>query len=157
MIQINKKEYYFLVLSLIICFFDQITKYYINLNIKSLLNKNFILFSLENVKNYGAAFNILSGNRLLLASISIIFSLALIYYISKKNNTRTIELYSYSFILGGTLGNGIDRIIKGYVTDFISLNFINFPVFNIADISINVGFLFFIYSLIKNKKDEEIL
>jgi signal peptidase II len=54
--------------------------------------------------------------------------------------------------LGGTIGNGIDRITKGYVIDFINLNFIDFPVFNIADISINIGFIFIIYGLIKNKR-----
>ena len=63
-----------------------------------------------------------------------------------------IDLLSFSFILGGTLGNGIDRITKGYVIDFINLNFIDFPIFNIADVSINIGLILAIYALIKNKK-----
>ena len=54
--------------------------------------------------------------------------------------------------MGGTLGNGIDRITKGYVIDFINLNFIDFPVFNIADISINIGLLLIIYGFIKYKR-----
>ena len=61
-------------------------------------------------------------------------------------------LLSYSFILGGTIGNGIDRIFKGYVIDFINLNFINFPVFNIADISINIGFIILLYNIFKNNR-----
>ena len=61
-------------------------------------------------------------------------------------------MISYSFILGGTIGNGIDRTFRGYVIDFINLNFINFPVFNIADISINIGFIFLFYTLFKNKQ-----
>ena len=62
------------------------------------------------------------------------------------------ELTSYSFILGGTIGNGLDRILKGFVIDFINLNIINFPVFNIADISINIGFFFLIYNIFKNNR-----
>ena len=56
---------------------------------------------------------------------------------------------SYSFILGGTLGNGIDRVTKGYVIDFININFVDFPVFNISDIAINIGLIFIIYGFIK--------
>ena len=84
--------------------------------------------------------------------ISIFFSILLIYLIFRKNTLNLFHLYSYSFILGGTIGNGIDRIYKGFVVDFINLNIINFPVFNIADISINIGFIFLIYSIFKNKR-----
>ena len=76
----------------------------------------------------------------------------MVYLIIKQNKYHNLDLYSYSFILGGTLGNGVDRIFKGYVIDFINLNFINFPVFNIADISINIGFFLLMYSFIRNKK-----
>jgi len=48
--------------------------------------------------------------------------------IFRKNTLNSFELYSYSFILGGTIGNGIDRILKGFVVDFINLNIIDFPV-----------------------------
>jgi len=118
-------------------------------NYKTFINKDFLLFRLDFVKNYGAAFNILSGSRIFLSLISIIFSILLIYLIVRKKNLKLIDLYSYSFILGGTIGNGIDRILKGFVIDFINLNIINFPVFNIADISINIGFIFLLYSILK--------
>ena len=151
MIFFIKKRSYFLLLSLIICFADQLTKYFILINNNDWINKNFILFSLDFVKNHGAAFNIFSGNRILLCSISIVFSIILLYLIFKKNFNNIFEELSYSFILGGTLGNGIDRILNGYVVDFINLNFINFPVFNIADISINIGFILILYSFFKTK------
>ena len=121
-------------------------------NYKKFLNKDFLLFRLDFVKNYGAAFNIFSGSRIFLALISIIFSIILIYLIFRKNNLNIIDLYSYSFILGGTIGNGIDRIYKGFVIDFINLNIVNFPVFNIADISINIGFIFLLYNIFKNNR-----
>ena len=116
------------------------------------MNKDFILFRLDLVKNYGAAFNIFSGNRIFLSSVSIIFSILLIYIILSKNTLKIFDLLSYCFILGGTIGNGLDRILKGFVIDFINLNYINFPVFNIADISINIGFIFLLYSIFKNKR-----
>ena len=151
---INKipTKIYFFSLSIFIILIDQFTKYLIFSNYKLFLNKDFLLFRLDFVKNYGAAFNIFSGNRIFLSCISIIFSILLIYIIFRKNSINTIDLYSYSFILGGTIGNGIDRILKGYVIDFINLNFISFPVFNIADISINIGFIFLFFRIIKYKE-----
>jgi len=121
-------------------------------NYKKFINKDFLLFRLDFVKNYGAAFNIFNGSRMFLSLISIIFSILLIYLILRKNTLNSLDLYSYSFILGGTIGNGIDRIYKGFVVDFINLNFINFPVFNIADISINIGFIFLLYNIFKNNR-----
>ena len=87
----------------------------------------------------------------LILFLYILFSILLIYLILRKNTLNVFDLYSYSFILGGTLGNGMDRILKGFVIDFINLNIINFPVFNIADISINIGFVFLLYRIFKNK------
>ena len=151
---INKiqTKLYFLSLSIFVVLIDQFTKYLMFYNYKRFINKDLLLFRLDFVKNYGAAFNLFSGSRLFLSFISIIFSILLIYLILIKNNLKSIDLYSYSFILGGTIGNGIDRILKGFVIDFINLNIINFPVFNIADISINIGFIFLIYNIFKNNR-----
>ncbi len=151
---INKiqTKIYFLSLSIFIVLIDQFTKYLMFYNKKIFINKDFLLFKLDFVKNYGAAFNIFSGSRIFLSLISISFSILLIYLIFRKNTLNIFDLYSYSFILGGTIGNGIDRIYKGFVVDFINLNIINFPVFNIADISINIGFIFFLYNIFKNNR-----
>ena len=151
---INKiqTKIYFLSLSIFIVLIDQFTKYLMFYNKKLLINKDFLLFKLDFVKNYGAAFNIFSGSRIFLSLISILFSILLIYLIFRKNTLNSFDLYSYSFILGGTIGNGIDRIYKGFVVDFINLNIINFPVFNIADISINIGFIFLLYNIFKNNR-----
>ena len=143
---------YFLTLSFFIVLIDQFSKYLISYNNKLFINKDFLLFKLDFVKNYGAAFNLFRGSRIFLSLISIIFSLLLIYLILRKNTLNQFDLVSYSFILGGTIGNGIDRILKGFVIDFINLNFINFPVFNIADISINIGFIFLLYNIFKNNR-----
>ena len=151
---INKiqTKIYFLSLSIFIVLIDQFTKYLMSYNNKLFTNKDFLLFKLDFVKNYGAAFNIFSGSRVFLSLISIVFSILLIYLIFRKNTLNSFDLYSYSFILGGTFGNGIDRIYKGFVVDFINLNIVNFPVFNIADISINIGFIFLLYNIFKNNR-----
>ena len=147
----NQTKLYFLSLSLFIIVIDQFTKYIMFYNHKTLINKDFHIFRLDFIKNYGAAFNIFSGSRIFLSIISIIFSIILIYLILTKNNSNKLEILSYSFILGGTIGNGIDRLVNGYVIDFINLNIIDFPVFNIADTSINIGFFILLYRFFKNK------
>ena len=112
---INKiqTKLYFLSLSIFIVLIDQFTKYLMFYNKKIFINKDFLLFKLDFVKNYGAAFNIFSGSRIFLSLISIFFSILIIYLIFRKNTLNSFDLYSYSFILGGTIGNGIDRIYKG--------------------------------------------
>ena len=152
MINNIQTKLHFLYCSIFIIIIDQFSKYLMFYNNKTVIKKDFLLFKLDFVKNYGAAFNIFSGNRIFLSCISIIFSILLTYLILRKNTLNSYDLYSYSFILGGTIGNGIDRIFKGFVIDFIYLNFINFPVFNIADISINIGFIFLLYSIFKTKR-----
>ena len=146
------KRFYFILLSTLIILSDQFTKNIIYTNYESLINNDLIFFSIDYVKNYGAAFNIFSGSRIFLSTVSTIITLFLIYVILYKKKINNLDFLSYSFILAGTIGNGIDRITKGYVIDFINLNFIDFPVFNIADISINIGFVFIMYGLFKNKR-----
>ena len=143
---------YFLLISISIIVIDQFTKYLIFNNYHELVKKDYILFRLEFVKNYGAAFNLFSGNRIFLTFISTIFSIILFYLIIRKDASNKLELYSYSFILGGTFANGVDRLFSGFVIDFINLNFINFPVFNIADISINIGLIFLLYNIFKKNR-----
>ena len=143
MLDIKFKRIYFIILSILIIFSDQVTKHIINIYHETLINKNFILFSIDYVKNFGAAFNIFSGSRIFLSLISIVITIILIYLIYNKPKIDNISLMSYSFILGGTLGNGIDRITKGYVIDFINqkseLSFISL---------VNLGVLLVCYSII---------
>ena len=152
MLNIKNNRFYYILLSSFIILSDQLTKHIIDIYHTSYINSDLLFFSIDYVKNYGAAFNILNGSRIFLSTISTIITLFLIYFILYKKNLRNPDLISYSLILAGTIGNGIDRITKGYVIDFINLNFIDFPVFNIADISINIGFIFILYGLIKNKR-----
>ena len=143
---------YFLSLSIFIILIDQFSKYLMFYNLKKYINKDFLLFRIDFVKNYGAAFNIFNGNRIFLSLISIISSLILIYFIFLKGRLNLSDRYGLSLILAGSLGNGIDRIIKGYVIDFINLKLFDFPIFNIADIAINIGCIILIFNYFKFKK-----
>ena len=144
----NKINYLFIII--IFCLLDQLSKVYINLNFFKILNKDFLIFTIAFVRNYGAAFNILNGSRLFLTFISVISAIILSYFIFVSEN-KHINKYGLSFILAGTIGNGIDRILNGYVIDFIKIKFIDFPVFNIADILINIGVLLLIISYFRYK------
>ena len=88
MINKVKTKLYYLSLSIFIIFIDQYTKHFVLNNSKTIINKNFILFKLDFIKNYGAAFNILSGSRIFLSIISVIFSILLIYLILRKDSLK---------------------------------------------------------------------
>ena len=128
------------IIGLIIFILDQIVKlaigFSIPLNRSKIIIKDF--FSISNVHNYGAAFSIFYGNRILLIIVSLL-ALFLIYFFILKNIKNTkLEIITYSLLIGGILGNLLDRIIYGYVVDFFDFKIFgyNFPVFNIADICI---------------------
>tara|TARA_Y100001978_G_scaffold58199_1_gene52380 strand:+ start:1495 stop:1947 length:453 start_codon:yes stop_codon:yes gene_type:complete len=146
----NKPYIKFVLILFTIISLDQFSKLIINNNY--LLNRDFIIFSFKYIRNYGAAFSILSGNRVFLSLISISSSIILIYFIFFKENINLLNKYGLSFVLAGSLGNGIDRIIKGYVIDFINIEIFDFPIFNIADISINIGCFILIFNYFKYKK-----
>ena len=146
----NNKINYLLIIT-VFSILDQLSKIYINLNFYKLLNKDLLIFTIELVRNNGAAFNIFSGSRLFLSFISIISTIILFYLIFISEN-KFINKYGLSFILAGSIGNGIDRILNGYVIDFINIKFIDFPVFNIADILINIGVLILIINYFKYKR-----
>ena len=141
---------YLIVIS-ILCFLDQYSKVYISLNINKLINKDLLIFTIEYIRNYGAAFNILSGSRLFLSLISIISTIILMYLIFIREDKR-INKYGLSFIVAGSIGNGVDRIFYGYVIDFIKIKFVDFPVFNIADIAINIGILVMIINYFRYRR-----
>ncbi|MFA6860306.1 MAG: signal peptidase II [Clostridia bacterium] len=107
------------------------------------------VFSFKSVHNTGAAFSFLRNHTVLLIIISLIFLTAfLLFHKAQKKKTK---LYRFAFAFGfaGAIGNLIDRIFLGYVRDFLSADFINFPIFNVADICLNVGVALFAIWIIK--------
>lgn len=115
------------------------------------------------VHNSGAAWGIFSGRQIFLIIISIIvIALFIAFYVLRLRKFKDkISLWlsvSLGFIAGGCFGNLIDRIAFGYVRDFINFDFMNFPVFNVADICLTVGIiLLFIYFIFFYSKEEKLL
>ena len=147
------------VLSLLLVVIDQISKILIlnntQLNDSIEIIKN--IFYITYTHNTGAAFSILLGKRIFLILITIIVLVILFNYIKKNKITRKIELISLSLVVGGSLGNLIDRIIRGYVIDFIDIKIFgyDFPVFNIADSFITIGVILLILTLNRKEKQNE--
>lgn len=98
-------------------------------------------FSLTYVKNDGAAWNLFSGNRYFLIAVSLLFLYAAFKYFILDNSITKYEFVGYGLIIGGVLGNLIDRIVSGNVVDYLSFHVFKYayPVFNIADASIVIG------------------
>ena len=103
-------------------------------------------FSISYFRNTGGAFSILNEHTWLLAVVSLIIIVVLIYYVYKNKPKNKLESLGYSMILGGAIGNFIDRIIYGYVIDFLDFNIFgyNYPIFNFADVFIVIGVFFLI-------------
>ncbi len=97
------------------------------------------IFHFTYVKNDGAAWSILSGHIDLLRFLSLAVSLVLIAVACFGPALHFWDQLGYGFILGGAMGNGIDRFILSYVVDFLDFRLINFPVFNVADSFISIG------------------
>ena len=155
----KKKSLFILIVILILTIIDQIIKYLVVSNIsigsEKIIIDNFLKFMY--IRNTGAAFGILSGNIIFLIFITVL----LIFYIvneMKKNINNNLSLLSFSLILSGALGNLIDRVVRGYVVDYISFTLFNreMSVFNLADTYITIGVVLLIYIVIKEGKNERI-
>jgi signal peptidase II len=96
------------------------------------------VFHFTYVTNNGAAFSLFAGSDWL-KWLSLLVSAGLVYFGLKTKRLRRLEQIAYGSILGGAVGNGIDRFTTGEVVDFIDFRLIHFPIFNIADIAINIG------------------
>ena len=145
-----------LIITIFITVADQVTKYFVA-SVMTLGETSFSLglFDITYVRNEGAAFSMLSGRMSLLSIISVVFCIAVIIWWLKKKPTHPMLCTSVTLLFAGALGNAIDRITRGYVVDFIRATFINFPIFNIADIAITVGAcLLILYEIAFNKEDK---
>jgi signal peptidase II len=100
------------------------------------------VFHFTYVHNTGAAFNLFDEGVHWLRWLSLLVSIGLIALAWFNLRLDKLEQLGYGFILAGALGNGIDRFLFGYVVDFLDFRLINFPVFNLADVSINLGIIF---------------
>ena len=135
---------------------DQYTKYLTVANIPLYADVPFIpgLLQLTYVRNTGAAFSSFEGQQWLFGLIFALFTVAIVYeYVKKSMPFTTLERWLIAAIYAGGLGNMIDRVRLGYVVDMIETTFMEFPVFNVADIFITCGCILMMVHLIFFNKE----
>jgi len=144
----------FYLLALVILAFDQIFKYLVH-HLMSFgqsvpIYSNFL--KLTYVRNTGAAFSLFVGFSSYLIVIGIAVVIAVIFFhhkLSKKNYWMQVSL---AFVLGGSLGNLLDRIFRSYVIDYVDITV--WPVFNFADIMINIGVIMIAMKMFEKEAEE---
>ena len=119
---------------------DQVVKWWTvqNIDLYETMFSNPIL-SLTYIQNNGAAWSILEGKMWFFFIITMIALVVLPYLLYKYRSESKWMTIGLSLIIGGTLGNFIDRMRLGYVVDMFQVEFFNFPIFNIADVSLVIG------------------
>lgn len=143
-------KYIYLILS---CLFFILFNRFFSSVILSYTNKipHNSIIDLVFVQNSGAAFSILEGAKIFLIIFSILAILGIIFYCIKHiKNASVITLFWVALLISGIFCNLYERITLGFVRDFFKLNFINFPVFNISDVFINISVLAIVVIIIKH-------
>lgn len=153
--------YIALIIGVLIAVIDQIIKIFVSQNLKPVGTVNVFgdVFKLTYVENRGVAFGMFQGMQWIFVILTLAMLGFLIYLMFKKRPKAKLFYVSAALIIGGGIGNLIDRVFYGYVIDYLSLSFFP-PVCNFADYCITIGvfllavYLLFFTDAIKNKKKE---
>lgn len=141
-----------IVIILILTICDQLLKSWVASSIVLGGSKQLIpgIIELTNLRNSGAAWSIFEGQQTFFTIITIVAIIVIGYFIwqYRKNIPMLIGL---SLIMAGTIGNFINRLRQGYVVDMFETTFINFPIFNIADMCLTIGVIWLIICILKEK------
>lgn len=144
------------VFSLFAALIDQIVKLLIISNLK--LSESIVVinnfFYLSYLQNEGSAFNLLTVNKWFFVFLSLLALYVIIKYFIIDENITKMEALAYILIIGGIVGNLIDRLSYGYIIDYIDIfiGHYNYPVFNLADSFIVIGVIIVIWNLLKGNK-----
>lgn len=145
--------------SMIIFLVDQLVKLIVRFNM--MLNSSFAVidnfFYITYVHNYGAAFSIFNGNRFFLISVTFVAILIIYHFLIKGKCLNKYDIFFFSLLYGGILGNLYDRIFYGYVIDFFDFYIFNynFAIFNIADMCIVISMILILFDVIRGDKNED--
>ncbi len=149
MSKISKIIYFFITVLFFVLFDSYLTSIIIN-NTDNLPPNP--VFDLTFIQNTGAAFSILQDSKLFLIIFSAVAILCIIFYLIKHiSRISTFTIFWVSILIAGIFCNMYERVIFGYVRDFFRLTFVDFPVFNISDIFINLSVFAIVVIIIKNE------
>lgn len=140
----------YLFLSILFVIADQVVKMWTVNNFSLHEGMEFMkgIVSILYVRNTGAAWGMFEGRMVFFYLITIVAVGTLLYLMFKEKGKSKLLLTAYSLILAGAVGNFIDRIRLGYVVDMFKFEFIDFPIFNVADICLTIGVIFLFYFVI---------
>lgn len=140
---------------LVLIALDQLVKLYIVSDFKLGQVKSFIphLVSLTYLQNTGAAFSMLENQQWLFTLVTCLVIGGAVYYLIKHLNASKWMLAGLTLVIAGGLGNFIDRIRQGFVVDMFQLDFINFAIFNVADMYLTFGVAILLLMILKEEKD----
>ncbi len=150
-------------LSIVVLITDLLSKYIVVQRFELYESVNVLpIFNLTYVRNYGAAFSFLADHsgwqKYFFLGLAIVISIALIVMLFKNKAELKLQNAAYALIIGGAIGNAIDRAYNGYVVDFLDFywDIYHYPVFNIADIGIVVGAgLLILESILEHRKSKK--
>jgi len=138
-----RKNHFFWIIASLALVVDQVTKFAVAMRFS--LGQSIPLwpgvFHFTYVRNTGAAFSLFAGGSFWLRWLSLFVSLGLMLWAFFGPRFPRWEQLGYGLVLAGAFGNGIDRFLFGYVVDFLDFRLINFPIFNLADVCINLGII----------------
>lgn len=124
---------------------DQLSKFIVNSTVKFGYTKEIIpdFFSITNARNFGAAWSILWDKRIYIILITVVAMLLVVFLLVREKEPNKFKTLYYGLLMGGIIGNLIDRVLLGYVIDFFDFNFFGFryPIFNISDVAIVISVL----------------
>jgi signal peptidase II len=137
-------------LALVLVVGDQSLKAYVTSSIAPMSVHEFIpgLLSITHITNTGAAWSMLEGKMMFFYLVTIVAVVVLVYLFVKADQKEYLYRFALIFLLAGTIGNAIDRFTRHFVVDMFNLDFMNFPIFNLADTYITVGVILIVVSLI---------
>lgn len=145
-------------IAIIVIFLDQVTKWFVVKNMQ--LGEEIIIIepylSFLSHRNRGAAWGMLEGQMWLFYIVTVVVAAGIIYFFHKEAQGHRLFGISLMLLLGGAIGNFIDRLVSGEVVDFISvlipvINY-DFPIFNIADAALSIGVVTLIIHIIMDEK-----
>lgn len=146
------------IIAILALFIDQVTKWAVATYMTMGQSIPLIagVFHLTSHRNRGAAFGILQNQRLFFIVVTSVVVVGILVYLRKIYREQKLLSYGLAFILGGALGNFVDRAVKGEVVDMLDFRLINYPIFNLADSFIVTGvMLVMIDTIIASKKDKK--
>lgn len=153
MINRHKKTLYFIVIVFVFASLSFLVRNALAVNFN---NADFGLVKIDFIKNYGAAFSIMHTHTSFLIAVSFVILILALFYIFKHiKEFSCTDLFFSSILCAGIICNMLERIIDGYVTDYIRLTFVAFPIFNTSDIYISIGAFVLICNILFNNEPKQ--